>query len=265
VIAVEAFKQIRRGRTLLALVMLGGIPVLMGAALALAGGPDPDEGPMFLSRVTSNGLFLPISAVAATSRLFLLVVAALFLGEGVSSETTWGTERYVLIRPVTRRRYLLAKVVVGQGLVVAAVVAVAAAALAVGWALFGLEPFVFFGTNMSVSQTLGRIAAMVAFVSYNLLTVGSVGLLVAIVMESSAGAVVGAVGVGITSQILDAISALGDWRRFLPTHYWEAWFDLFRTGAPLAEMRNGVILTTGYSLALLLVAFWIYENKDIRA
>jgi ABC-2 type transport system permease protein len=264
VIAVEAFKQARRGRTALSLLILAGIPVLMGGALLLAGGPE-GGGDGFVSRVTSNGLFLPIAAVAATSRLFLVVVAALFVGEGVASESAWGTERYVLVRPVSRRRYLVAKVVVGHALVTVAVGVVAAAGLVVGAVLFGIEPIAMFGIDLSVGQTLARLAVTVAYVSFDLLVVGAIGLLVAVITESSAAALVGAVGVGITSQILDAITALGAVRRFLPTHYWGAWIDLFRIGTPLEEMRNGVVLGFGYSVAVLLIAFWIYETKDINS
>ena len=257
-------KQARRGRTALALLMLAGIPALMGLALAISGGPERGE-EAFLSQVTSNGLFLPIAAVAATAHLFLVVVAALFIGEGVASECAWGTERYILVRPVSRRRYLAAKIVVGSALVALAVGVVAASGLLAGAVLFGLEPIALFGVNLTVGETLARLAVTIVYVSFDLLVIGAIGLLVAVMTESSAAALVGAVGAGITSQILDAITALGDFRRFLPTHYWEAWIDLFRVGTPLDDMRNGVVLGLGYSVAILLVAFWIYENKDINS
>jgi ABC-2 type transport system permease protein len=241
------------------------VPVLMGVALALGGGPDPGEGPPFIARVTTNGLWLPIAAVAATSQFFLLVVAALFMGEGVSSETAWGTERYLLVRPVARTRYLVTKIAVGWVLTTLSVAVVALVALGVGAALFGIRAIAFFGVQLSVAQSLVRLAAMVALVSFNLVTIGAVGLLVAVTMESSAGAVVSAVGFGITSQILDAISAVGGLRRFLPTHYWDSWLFFFRPGAPLDDVRSDLLIGAGYALAILMVAVWLYDNKDVTA
>ena len=38
------------------------------------------------------------------SNFFLVVVVAAFAGESVSGEATWGTLRYLLIRPVSRFR-----------------------------------------------------------------------------------------------------------------------------------------------------------------
>jgi ABC-2 type transport system permease protein len=265
VIGVEFAKQIRRGRTLLSLGAMAAIPALVGAALTIGDGPEGGEGPPFLSLVTSNGLFLPISSVAATSRFFLLVVTALFVGESLASEAGWGTERYVLIRPVTRSRYLAAKLVVGHGLVIAAVSTVALSGLVTGGLLFGIDRLRLFGLDLSVPQALGRLALTVGYVSFDLLIISALSLLVAVLTESAAGAVITAVGVGVVSQILDAIGALGDIRRFLPTHYWMAWTDLFRAGAQMDGVRDGLILGTAYAGALTLMAFWCYENKDVTS
>jgi ABC-2 type transport system permease protein len=265
VIALETLKQLRRGRTLLSLAMLGVVPVLMGAALALGGGPDAGEGPPFIARATTNGLWLPIAAVGATSQFFLLVVAALFMGEGISSETGWGTERYLLVRPVARTHYLVTKIAVGLILTALSVAIVALVALAVGAALFGIHAIAFFGVQLTVPQTLARLAAMVALVTFNLGAIGAVGVLVAVTMESSAGAVVTAVGFGITSQILDAISAVGGLRRFLPTHYWDSWLYFFGAGASAADVRSDILIVAGYAVAILMVASWLYDNKDVTA
>ena len=54
-------------------------------------------------------------------------------------------------------------------------------------------------------------------------------LLLSVWTDAPLGAVGGAVMLLIVSTILDAVTALGDWRRFLPTHYSYA-----RTGATSA-------------------------------
>lgn len=265
-IGIELAKQLRRGRTLIALATVAAIPVIVGAALTLGnGGPEPGEGPPFLTLVTSNGLFLPISSVAATSRFFLLVVAAMFIGEAVGSESSWGTERFVLIRPVSRFRYLFAKLFVGELLVIAAVTAVAAMGTGVGWALFGLAPLQLGGVELSVGQVLLRIGAMVAYASFGLLTIGAISLAVAVGSGSSAASVVTAVGAGIISQILDAIGALGDARRYLPTHYWDSWISLFQPQANIDGMGTGILLGAGYALSIILFSFWLFQRKDITS
>ena len=55
--------------------------------------------------------------------------------------------------------------------------------------------------------------------------VAGLAFLLSVSTDSPLGAVGGAVGLIIVSNILDAITALGGWREILPSHWQFAWLD----------------------------------------
>ena len=76
-------------------------------------------------------------------------------------------------------------------------------------------------------------------------------------------AVGGAVLLVIVSNILDAVTALGDWRQVLPTHYQYAWTDLLGPTLVWDEVARGVLWSLAYSLVLYAVAWWHFLRKDV--
>ncbi len=87
--------------------------------------------------LTASGLNLAIVALFFMSQFFLVVVVAAFGGESVSGEATWGTVRYLLVRPVSRARLVLSKIFVAYVLTVFSVLVILAAGLASGTIAFG--------------------------------------------------------------------------------------------------------------------------------
>ena len=69
----------------------------------------------------------------------------------------------------------------------------------------------------------------------------------------------------IVSNILDAVTALGSWRRFLPTHYGYAFVDALGGQVVWDGMLRGALWSAGYALVLFAAAFWHFARKDITS
>lgn len=61
---------------------------------------------------SQSGLLVPAAVLSATSGLLLIIIAGTFAGDSVASDASWGNLRYLLMRPVSRMRLLLAKTLV---------------------------------------------------------------------------------------------------------------------------------------------------------
>jgi ABC-2 type transport system permease protein len=138
VIRVELIKLARRPRTWVAVGLLCLLPAIVAVFLATTRiSPPPGQGAAFLSAVLQSGSLYPAAALALVLPIFLPVAVAVVAGDAVAGESSQGTLRYLLVRPVRRTSLLLAKLVAVVVFVVAAVLAVAGSSYVVGVSLFG--------------------------------------------------------------------------------------------------------------------------------
>jgi ABC-2 type transport system permease protein len=138
VIGVELVKLARRPRTWAAIGLLCLLPTVVAVFLATTRiSPPPGQGAAFLSAVLQSGTLYPAAALALVLPLFLPVAVAVVAGDAVAGESSQGTLRYLLVRPVRRTALLLAKLVAVVVFVVGAVLAVAGTSYVVGVSLFG--------------------------------------------------------------------------------------------------------------------------------
>ncbi len=162
VIGVELRKLARRPRTWLTLILLDALPTIVAILLAVTHlGPRPGQGPAFLSAVLANGSLFSVAALAIVLPLFLPVAVAVIAGDSIAGEAQGGTLRYLLTRPVSRSRLLVAKLVTIFTFVAVAVVVVAGTGYVVGKLLLGNEPLTAATSVASVSGstlTAGQIA-----------------------------------------------------------------------------------------------------------
>jgi ABC-2 type transport system permease protein len=77
------------------------------------------------------------------------------------------------------------------------------------------------------------------------------------------GAVGTAVLLVIVFAILDAISALGDLRNWLPGHYSQAWTDVLSPEIVWDGMAKGFASATILFATLITLAFLKFDRKDI--
>lgn len=263
-IRVDLKKQAYRLRTYIALGLMVAVPVIITLAFKLGGGPRDHGQNDFFTVATHSGLNMPLAALSAMSSFLLVVVVALFAGGAVAEESSWGSLRYLLVRPVSRSRLLTAKVLVAALLAFIATALISLSGLVAGTIAFGWHPIATPSlAAMSQGEALSRLALSTVYVAWSMSAVVAFAFMLSTMTDAALGAVAAGVGLGIISQILDAIPALGSVRNWLPTHDWHAWEGLFAHPATTSDMVNGVFLQIPYLAVFLLLAWWWFHRRDI--
>ena len=94
---VEAIRQLRRRRTMVAALILLALPWVLAGAFELGGPPQPGSGaPGLVDLATTGGLNFAAFSFFASVGFLLVVAVALFCGDTVASEAGWGSLRYLL-------------------------------------------------------------------------------------------------------------------------------------------------------------------------
>ncbi|MFE5073005.1 ABC transporter permease [Streptomyces halstedii] len=267
---VEAMRQLRRRRTLLMGGVLAALPFVLITAFAIGGTPGGEEGGRGSSRINLMDVATQSAGNFAATCLFvsagflLVVPVALFCGDTVASEASWSSLRYLLAAPVPRSRLLWSKLVVALGFSLAAMVLLPLVALGAGAVAYGWGPLRLpTGGALATGDTVPRIALAVAFVFVSQLVTAGLAFWLSTKTDAPLGAVGGAVGLTIVGNVLDAVTALGSWREFLPAHWQFAWADALQPDLEWGGMAKGAAVSVAYALVLFALAFRGFGRKDI--
>jgi ABC-2 type transport system permease protein len=265
---VELQRQLRRRRTVFGLLGIASVPVILAIAFVLSrdggngggGGGDPTG---LFDLATASGLNFALMSTAATAPFLLLAVVALFTGDTVSSEASWGSLRYLLVRPVPRSRLLANKFAVGVLLSIAAALLVPLSGLIAGTLAFGWDDVQTPFGVLAAGPAIGRLLAIVAYLVWSSAWVAGVAFAWSTITDAPVGAVAGTIVLVIVVQILDAITALGVVRSYLPVHELTAWVALLATPPQWDALTRGILLQLPYVALSLGFAFWWFGRKDV--
>ena len=269
-IAAEWRRQAKRRRTQLALGFMALLPLIILLAFEFGGDGDDDNGggefSSLVELATSGGLNFTLFSIFVSASFLLVVVVALFSGDTVASEASWGSLRYLLAVPVPRARLLGVKLIVALGYSLLALLTLAGTALILGTLRYGWHPL---GSTVAAEIPAGegllRLLAILGYLATMLMIVAGLAFLLSVLTDAALGAVGGAVLLWIMSSILDQITALGVIRNFLPTHYSNAWLGLLSTPMQTDDVVKGAIAAVAYATAFWALAFWRFTRKDITS
>ncbi|WP_036373208.1 ABC transporter permease subunit [Micromonospora sp. ATCC 39149] len=266
--AAEFRRQASRRRTQLALGFMVLLPLIVLVAFQFDSGDD-DGGGEFSSLAdlaTSGGLNFTLFSLLVSASFLLVVVVALFCGDTVASEASWGSLRYLLAVPVPRARLLAVKLLVALAYSGLALLLLAGTALLAGTLRYGWEPLRSeVSAQLDPAEGLLRLVAVLGYLAVVLLAVAGLAFLLSVVTDAALGAVGGAVLLWILSSILDQITALGGIRAFLPTHYANAWLGLLSTPVQTDDLVRGCISAIAYATLFWSLAFWRFTRKDVTS
>jgi ABC-2 type transport system permease protein len=250
---VEALRQLKRRRTL----AIGGTP----------GGGSEGGGSSRLNLMdtaTASGANFAATCLFVSAGFLLVVPVALFCGDTVASEASWASLRYLLAAPVPRARLLWSKLVVALAMSAAAMVLLPLVGLAAGTVAYGWGPLELpAGGSLAAGDTVPRLALVVAFIFVSQLVTAALAFWLSTKTDAPLGAVGGAVGLTIIGNVLDAVTALGSWRDFLPAHWQFAWADALQPQLEWGGMLKGTAISVTYAVVLFALAFRGFSRKDV--
>ena len=272
-VPTELVRQLRRRRTMVAFGISIALPLIVVAAVKLGpqssgnGGGGFGDGDLDLVGLATSGAWnFALTMLFFSSGFLLTIIAAMFLGDSVASEASWSTLRYLLAAPVPRRRLLRAKAIVGLLLTAIALVILVAASWIIGALAFGTAPLSSpLGGTWGVTESAARIAVIVGYIGLMMLIPAGIAFLMSVLTDVPLGAVGAAVVLVIVLNILDAIEALGDLRRLLPTDYGNAWVDALGPTIVWDEMAIGAAYSLVVFGLMVAIAVLRFDRKDITS
>ncbi len=272
-VRVELAKQLARPRTWVALGFVVLVPIIITIALKTnppdlnSPGRGDGNGPRFFVLATQSGLLVPVAALRVMSEFFLVVIFCLFAGDAIASEAGWGNLRFLLTRPIGRGRLLAAKLVVAAfDCALATVLILASGLLAGGIAFgFGSVSVPLLGVSQSAGTLFGNMLLSGLLAAWGIAGVAAFGFMLSTMMDNSAGAIFGALGLYIVTSILGAIDSLGAIRYGFPTFYNGAWADLFRGASFGGDMVRNVVAQVPYVVVFLGIGIWWFTRKDVTS
>ncbi|MFE0178604.1 ABC transporter permease [Streptomyces sp. NPDC059002] len=263
---VEAVRQLKRRRTLVMGAIMALLPVVLVIAFAVAGGSPGSRNDQvtLMDTATASGANFAATCLFVSAGFLLVIPVALFCGDTVASEASWSSLRYLLAAPVPRARLLWSKLAVALGLSAAAMVLLPVVALAIGTAAYGWGPLeIPTGGVLPAGTAAQRLLIVVAYVFVSQLVTAGLAFWLSTKTDAPLGAVGGAVGLTIVGNVLDAVTALGDWRDFLPAHWQFAWADVIQPHMEWGGMIQGAAVSVTYALVLFALAFRGFARKDV--
>jgi ABC-2 type transport system permease protein len=275
-IRIEFIRQVKRRRTLVAFLLVIALPLIVVAAVKFGpsseggsgdGGGGFGDGDFDLVGLATSGAWnFSLTMLLFSSGFLLIIIAAMFLGDTVASEANWSTLRYLLVAPVPRRRLLRTKAVAGLILTAIVLLTLVLASWAIGAIAFGTGPLASpFGGALSQGESVQRLSIITTYIAITLLFPAGFAFLMSVLTDVPLGAVGTAVIVVIIFNILDAIDALGDIRRLLPTDYGAAWVDALNPVIVWDEMAIGAAYNLVAFALLMALAVLRFDRKDITS
>jgi ABC-2 type transport system permease protein len=264
---VEFTRQVKRRRTQIALLLLLVLPILIAVAFKVGGSPSTrGRGPGLVDLATTGASNFALFAEFASVGFLLVVVVALFCGDTVASEASWSSLRYLLALPVPRSRLLRQKLVVALSLSFGANLLLPAWAFVVGGAFFGWAPAHSpLGGSFGGADAVWRLAIVVGYACGQSLVVAGLAFLLSVSVDNPLGAVGGATLLVVVSNIIDQITALDPYRRYLPTHFQYSWLDALGPSVLWDDMLRGTGVALVYAAVFFAVAWLRFDTKDVTS
>ncbi len=285
-IQIELFKIFRRPRTYIAFAAITGLIGIIQFGLKLDGDAYVD----FMMRditssITVEGKILNGYQVCYVVLQVLLVhvplLIALVAADMISGEANMGTLRFMLTRPISRTKFLLAKFMATVAYTLLLLVWLAVLALFVNMILFGTDDLFLLKSQYVVllkkDDIFWRYVWAFGFAALAMTTVASLGFLFSLFAENSIGPIVATMSVIIFFTILSTLNipVFNKIKPFLFTTHmigWKEFFDIKVNDANEAiigsiqnpqKIINSALVLVLHIAGFVTASVIVFRKKDI--
>src|SRR5207248_3919800 len=184
-VRTELRRQASRRRTQLTLGFMVVLPLIILLAFEFGSDSGDRRGRSQFAALadiaTAGGLNFALFTLLVSSSFLLIVVVALFHGDTVASEASWGSLRYLLAVPVPRARLLGSKLVVALACSAIALILLTGTALVAGTLRYGWPPLrTTVAGDVPAGTALVRLLAILGYLAISLLVVASLAFLLSV-------------------------------------------------------------------------------------
>jgi len=195
--------------------------------------------------------------------LVTLVAGDVIAGEGAS-----GTFRITLIRPISRNKILLAKLLATYLYTLALIGFFALMSLGLGSLWLGVgDLFVLHEGLLILPPEIAWVRFLFSFIlaSGVMLVVASLCFMFSSMVNNGIGPIIGAmsfiiIGLAIATIPLDIFEMI---KPYLFTTYFDIWNKVFLEPIPWIEIRHDSIILFIYMISFISVSFIVFNRKDI--
>src|SRR5262249_35050393 len=194
------------------------------------------------------------------------LVVAVVAGDSLAGEASAGTLRCLLVVPAGRSRLLSVKYAAIVVFSLIACLLVAASALILGVALFPVGPVTLLsGTTMPLGEGLLRLLFVVLYVSAAMAMLGAIGLAISSLTEHPIAAIAAVMIITVASEVSDNIPQFAVVQPYLPTHWWLSFDSLLRSPIDTTVLAHGLLSIGVYIVIFCSIAWARFTNADITS
>ena len=275
-ICIEWIKTFRKLRTYLGFLAFGFFLPLVFIGIKLGGGVMAAQQFVQFSRfseyfVIMGNLFNCFFVSQFMMMTFFVHIPFLIVLVGadiVAGEATAGTLRMILVRPPSRLKVILAKVIISLTYTALLIGFMAALSLGLGYLLFGSGEMLLANGGIYIvtaSEALWRtlLAYFLAFLAMSV--VAALSFLFSVLVENAIGPIIGAMMVVIICLIISQVplTLFETIRPYLFTTYSSVWLKMFEGVINWREVFIHSTYLVLYMMGFFLLAYLIFRRKDI--
>ena len=273
-IKIELFKIFKKWRTYIGFIAIGLLVAIIQTAMYFEGQKSLDfmtrniqDSFLFVGNLL-NGFFISylILNMLAVHIPFLITLVA---GDLLAGESTAGTYRILLTRPVSRLQVLSSKFIAGNIYTFSLILWLAIVSLGIGAILFGFGELIVVKSSVVVildrNDVIWRFLLAYCFAALGMSVVCSLAFFFSSLVENAIGPIIATMAIIIVFVIVSAIDieVFKSIKPYLFTNYILSWRLIFSDPINTSKLLNAVLILLGHIVLLYGVTAVIFKRKDV--